>query len=144
MSERSRGLLHFLWFEKVVISTLWVPRKLAAIPLAGMDIARSTFDEAIARVVQRSELSARPGSIYCCSRIARIEKRKENERGRWRRSAVIWFERGVVQSWNVWYLLNGRTAGLGREIQPTRILKVSSALVDQLPFRVNPYPLVQK
>lgn len=36
MGERSRGLLHFLWLEEVVISTLRVPRKLEAIPLACM------------------------------------------------------------------------------------------------------------
>lgn len=76
MSEWSRGLLHFLWLEYVVISILWVPRKLEAIPLADMDIARSTFDEAIVRVVQRPELSAGPDSIYCFSRIAGNEERE--------------------------------------------------------------------
>jgi hypothetical protein len=80
MGERSRGLLHFLCLEEVVISTLWVPRKLEAIPLAGMDIARSTFDEAIARVVQRSELSARPGSnLVLLQDCENWEKRKKQQ-----------------------------------------------------------------
>lgn len=39
MRERSRGLLQFLWLEEVVISILWVLRKLGATPLAGTDIA---------------------------------------------------------------------------------------------------------
>jgi hypothetical protein len=39
-----------------------------------------TFDEAMARVVQRSELSARPGSTYCFSRVAKREKRRESKK----------------------------------------------------------------
>lgn len=115
MSKRSRGLLHFLWFEMVVISTLWVPRTVEAIPLAGMDIARSTFDEAIARVVQRSELSARPGSIYCFSRIARVEKGDGSNDAPWRRNRRRFrcCSRESCSRGTCGFLLNGRLAGLG-------------------------------
>lgn len=92
-----------VWLEEVVISILWVPRKLGATPLAGMDIARSTFDEAIARVMQRS--SSLQGLAQFNASLAVVECKTEKWEGsktaRWRRSAMVSWLRGVVESSSV-------------------------------------------
>lgn len=69
--------------------------------LADVDIARSTFDDAITRVVQRSSSLQGLAQRVASSKIARlpiVKWPRKSKGARWRRSAVVSM---FVEWWNV-------------------------------------------